>query len=234
MLFSYNVRMNLKTIFSYKYILYAAATITSCTLVFLASDAENAYTSSRVLANLAVLFLYISLITSALNANIKMYPGKIWLVNYRKAHGITAFLLAAGHGFVAFVYLVGGLSGFFESYFQYQMFLAAGIIAMDILFVMFLTSRSSGMRMLGIWWKRLHRLVYLSGVLIIAHAVMMRIYFGTIADPISIISLVLFAILLVLQLIRFYKYLNRKKPKIQKPNAPVQPINPVQTTQTSL
>jgi len=222
--------MNLNTIFDYKYFLYAAATITSCILVFLSSDAENAYTSSRVLANLSVLFLYISLITSALNASIKMYPGKIWLVKYRKAHGITAFLLAAGHGFIAFFYLVGGLSGFFESYLQYQMSLAAGIIAMDILFVMFLTSTSSGMRKLGIWWKRLHRLVYLCGVLIIAHAVMMRIYFGTVTDPISIISLALFAILLVLQLIRFYKYLNRKKPKIQTPSAPVQPPNPVQTT----
>ena len=110
--------MNSKMLLSYKYLLYSAAVIASCALVFIAKDAENGYTSSRILANFSVLFLYVSLVTSALNANIKTYPGKIWLVQNRKAHGITSFILAAGHGFVAFVYLVGGLPGFFKSYFQ--------------------------------------------------------------------------------------------------------------------
>ncbi|MFO0703587.1 MAG: ferric reductase-like transmembrane domain-containing protein [Patescibacteria group bacterium] len=219
-----------KNYLTYENFLYSGSVLLGVLYVYLARDAQNGFLASRVFGNLAVFFLYISLLASALNAHFKSFPGRMFLIKYRKAHGLTAFFLAATHGYFGLFSVVGGVSELLKSDAQFLFPIIAGMLAFDILLILAITSLRVLVRKLGIWWKRVHRFVYLSSLLILAHVVLVRIYYYSLGDLISIVELVLFAILIVLQLLRYYKYLNRKKPKITSPKIP-QP-NTVQTQMT--
>ena len=53
---------------------------------------------------------------------------------------------------------------------EYQLAFVVGAVALVILLVMAFTSFDAAFRKLGIWWFRLHRLVYLAILLILFHA----------------------------------------------------------------
>lgn len=200
--------------------MYGSAILCASVLLYIGRDAVNASSASRLLANGATSLLYLSLLPSALNANFKDYFGKMWLVRNRKSMGITAFIFAAGHGFISFTKTVGGVEGLASSDQFFQITVILGMIAFDILLVLFATSSIFAMKKLGRHWKNVHRFVYLGGLLIIAHITLIRIYYSDIFSLMTIVYILLFTSIMILQLRRFFKYISRTK--LSTPQAPTQ------------
>ncbi len=210
--------MNIRSFIKYDNILYAMAIIAITYFVISTKNVADGLQNGKLLAYTATFFLYISLLTSALNAHFRSYPLRMWLIKSRKAHGIVALLFAETHGLIMIFKYLGGPQGLMESDSFYQTSVIVGVIASYILIALGATSFALAMRKLGIWWKRLHRLVYISGVLVIAHIVLIRVYYQKLSDPLSIVSLFMFALLLALEISRFAKYLSRRRALPPKQN----------------
>ena len=91
------------------------------------------------------------------------------VLQVRRALGLYAFLYASLH-FATFVWLDYGfdLALLVEAVFA-QRYVVVGLIAGLILLALALTSTRGWQRRLGKNWKRLHRLVYLAGLLAVVH-----------------------------------------------------------------
>ena len=89
-------------------------------------------------------------------------------IKLRKPAGLWAFAFAAAH----FSFSVAGAQ---EDWLRYPVpdYIAAlGVAALAILSAMAATSSRRAMKRMGRWWKRLHRLVYAAGIIIMAHALL--------------------------------------------------------------
>lgn len=110
----------------------------------------------------AIRFLLLSLLMTPLNTLL----GWRSAVKLRKPAGLWAF------GFAAF-HLAANIAGLRENWLRYPIpdYIAAlGVVGLTILTLMAATSTRWAMKTLGKWWKRLHRLVYVAGAIILLHA----------------------------------------------------------------
>ncbi len=86
------------------------------------------------------------------------------LIPLRKLAGLWAFAFGMLH-----------LSFFFSDFIWRKVwgntFVIFGLAALAILSLMALTSHRPAMRLLGRNWKRLHRLVYFAGILVVLHSI---------------------------------------------------------------
>lgn len=101
---------------------------------------------------------------------------------FRRQLGITIFLLAFAH--YSFVKSLSSFVAGTIPIFNLALFELFGLLALTILFFMFLTSNNLSQKKLGVWWKRLHRFVYVALWLLVLHTGFQRI---------SIFSLYIFA-----------------------------------------
>jgi DMSO/TMAO reductase YedYZ heme-binding membrane subunit len=196
--------------FSYSKVIYIIATLLAVIAIVVSRDAQSALFWSKVLANLAFLALYLTLLPSALYATWKGTPGRLWLARYRKTHGITAFILSAGHANLSLYKVVGGPEILLASDSDFRMAVFAGMFAFNILIILALTSFSKAIKLLGKWWKTLHRLAYIAGLLIFVHVLLIKTYYSDQYSLMSIGTIFLCSLLLILESIRFYKYARRK------------------------
>jgi DMSO/TMAO reductase YedYZ heme-binding membrane subunit len=117
------------------------------------------------------------------------------LTLYRRRFGILVFLLALTHYNIITLPRIAGIESFS---FQLPLFQTLGFNALVLLLVLFVTSNDFGVKKLGGWWKRIHRLVYVILLLVLLHTALQRV---------SIWS-VLAGIFFVLEIISFiYAYL---------------------------
>lgn len=129
--------------------------------IFLDTMVENS-------AKWAIRFLLICLTMTPLNT----YLGWRWAIGLRKSAGLWAF----GFGLLHFVryltlnarYLPSGIVQFIvQDYIN-----ILGLSALLILSALAITSNRWAMRGLGKLWKRLHRLVYAAGIIMIVHGLL--------------------------------------------------------------
>lgn len=109
----------------------------------------------------ALRFLLVSLAVTPLNSLF----GWRSLIKLRKPAGLWAFGFGAAH-FVLYVIDMG------EQWLQYPVpdyFAALGVAGLMILALMATTSTRWAMKRMGRWWKRLHRTVYVGGILLVLH-----------------------------------------------------------------
>jgi sulfoxide reductase heme-binding subunit YedZ len=142
----------------------------------------------------AVRFLLLSLAMTPLNT----YFGWRGAIRLRKPAGLWAFGFAAVH-----------LTYYFYEYELtmlvwpiQQFYLILGFLGFGILSALAITSNKWAMRQLKKNWKRLHRLVYLAGILIAFHAILATQASKRIAlrDPEVLPELILYFLLLVVLL----------------------------------
>lgn len=114
----------------------------------------------------AIILLMLSLACTPLN----IIFGWAKPVTVRKALGLYAFLYASLH-FLTFVGLDYGfdLSLIFGDALLEKRYIVAGLAALILLIPLAITSTKGWMRRLGRNWKRLHQLVYVIGILAVAH-----------------------------------------------------------------
>src|SRR3989338_1064745 len=99
------------------------------------------------------------------------------LMIYRRYMGISMFLFALFHASVI------RLVSFTQEGFPFSsllLFELSGLTALFFLFFMFLTSNDFSVKHLGIWWHRLHKLIYFIMWLILIHVGLQRISFWTV------------------------------------------------------
>ncbi len=112
--------------------------------------------------------LYFLLITLAITP-LKKLTGISWLVNLRRMLGLYAFFYACLH-LLAYFWL--------DQYFFWEAiiedivkrpYITLGFTAWLLLLPLALTSNQFSIRMLKKNWKKLHRLVYIASLLVVAH-----------------------------------------------------------------
>lgn len=113
---------------------------------------------------MAIRFLLCSLAMTPLNT-LFGWNGALKL---RKSAGLWAFTFATIH----FSLYVIDLRGLWLQYPLPDYIAALGLVSLCILTLMAATSTRWAMKRLGKWWKRLHQLVYIAGLLVTTHAVL--------------------------------------------------------------
>lgn len=100
---------------------------------------------------------------------IRRWTGWYWLVRYRRMLGLYAFFYILLH-FVTYAVLDQGLDpgAIFEDVLK-RPYITLGMTALLMLIPLAATSTSGMMRRLGKRWIKLHRLVYLIGILAVWH-----------------------------------------------------------------
>lgn len=164
----------------------------------------------------SLILLYISLLLSPLYKTFPLLPFKAILLHARRAIGVSAFYFAWLHLYFAFFKLLGGFSGLGFLDHRYQIALLYGLIGVLIMTAMAATSFDLMVRVLGKYWKYLHRLIYAGAILILLHVVLLGSHYLNLATPIAQITLFAVLLLLLLEAIRFDRYVTSKFPATKK------------------
>lgn len=92
---------------------------------------------------------------------------------FRRQLGILVFISA----FIHFSLVRGFpyITGLFPFKIFSELFIAAGFLALFLMFFMFLTSNNLSVKKLGRWWKKLHRIVYVILWVLVLHTGLQRI-----------------------------------------------------------
>lgn len=160
---------------------------------------------------IAVLLLYAALLASPLTKNYPNFSFKEAYLHARRAIGVLAFYFAFLHSFLAFFLQLGGFNGikYYSSVYNWSLLL--GVLALGILFVMAATSVDWVIRVMSFKrWKLLHRLVYVAGVSILVHIVLVGSHFEQF-NFLSTLTVVALILLLWLQLQRIAQNVKDKK-----------------------
>ncbi len=125
----------------------------------------------EVYAWLAVGLLAITLCIGPVYRLFPAAPAKLLMRDARRLLGVGTAWFATLHAVIVYV----GPFGFPNPLHLLPAFrwsLLLGVVALAILLAMAFTSFDKAFRGMGIWWFRLHRLVYTAGVLIIVHSIL--------------------------------------------------------------
>ena len=95
------------------------------------------------------------------------------LTFYRRQLGITTFLFSFTHGML--VRIVGRVALGWYPINRALLFEVFGTLALSLMFFLFVTSNDASVKRLGLWWKRLHRLVYVIVWFILFHTILQRV-----------------------------------------------------------
>lgn len=173
---------------------------------------------ARPFALAAVSFLYLSLLCSPLYVVFPRLPGKPLYTKARQALGVSAFGFAVLHVAVVIWYYFGGFSALLGLSGRFLVGFWVAAVALLILTAMALTSPLYFHQRLGRWWKRLHRLVYLAGLLTVIHALLFGSDFVRPLGAQSLAALTLFCFLLAIEGVRFYRFLaGRRAARTRQP-----------------
>lgn len=155
----------------------------------------------------AAIFLYLTLLAGPLCYSFKFLPFRVQYIKARRALGVSAFYFAFIHANFGFFQALGGFGALTSLSAKHLIAVALGFTALIILTMMAATAFDSMIEKLGFKkWKALHRFVYLVGILVLTHAVLIGSDFQTI-NVISVTSYMLIAFLIVLEIPRVIKWI---------------------------
>ena len=162
-------------------------------------------------ANTSVLFLYFTLLASPLYATFPKLPLRAVYIKARKALGVSAFFFGLFHALMAFFISIGGFSGLANITGIYLTSIILGAISLFILTILAITSLKYCIKKLGKYWKPLHRMAYIAGILILIHATIMG------SDMLTLFNISSWGlmILFIMETIRCWKYLKIRKTQTQ-------------------
>lgn len=160
----------------------------------------------------ALAFLYLTLFISPATQCFSWFPKKGMLIYARRALGLSAFYFGLLHGSNAFFRQLGGFPGLGFLSGKYLLAVGFSSMALLILTLMAATSFDRVESALGhARWKMLHRFVYLAGLLILIHALMLGTHFADLSGSIPQTVFLAVSLLLVLEAIRFDRWLEQRQ-----------------------
>ena len=165
------------------------ATIIYFLLIQDSLSANPIQTVTGITGRTAIYLLLVSLFCTPLNNILKMSV----FIQIRKTVGLFAFYYSLVHFLIfSVIDYELNLSWILPEITQ-KPFLQIGLVALILLLFLALTSLQTIKRSIGIWWKRIHNLVYIITVLIIVHITLASK--GDIIEPIMLMGVFLFAML---------------------------------------
>lgn len=157
-------------------------------------------------------FLYYTLLVGPLYRAFPFLPYRTYAYRLLSAFGILALYFALLHGAIGFFELFLGFAGLpYLTAIQISG-MGAGLLGLLVLALLGGTSFEIFMRMLGPWWKRLHRLAYLGGVAIIAHVLIAGMHFMSLLNWVALTWTLLLIVLLGLHAYNLKPLLAAKVP----------------------
>jgi len=152
-------------------------------------SANPIQTITGITGRTAIYLLLVSLFCTPLNNVFKMSV----FIRIRKTVGLYAFYYSLVHFLVfSVIDYELNLSWILPEITQ-KPFLQIGLAALTLLLLLALTSLQTIKITMGVWWKRIHNLVYIITTLIIIHITLASK--GDIIEPIILLGLFLFAML---------------------------------------
>jgi sulfoxide reductase heme-binding subunit YedZ len=124
--------------------------------------------TQEIFAWLATLLLTMAI---SIGPTYKLFPhlvGRKLLFDARRLVGISAAWFAVLHAGTAYIVQFGTVNPLHLPA-NFRTAFAIGAVALLILLAMALTSFDKAFRSMGIWWFRLHRLVYVAALLVLVH-----------------------------------------------------------------
>ncbi len=156
----------------------------------------------------AVTYLYIALLATPLIRTFPTLPLRGYYVKARRGIGVSAFYFASLHAYFAFFKQLGGFEGLGFLTNTYLVAITLSATSLLVLSLMALTSFDSMVKLLTYKrWKLLHRFIYLAGIFILVHAVMLGTHFQNLSGLIPQILWVALAFLFILEALRVDRYL---------------------------
>lgn len=176
---------------------------------------STSYQLTKIFAFFAVGFLYLALLVGPATYIFTWLPFRGQMIKARRAIGVSAFYFAFLHMLSALNYL-GGITTILSLPLQQQIPFMFGSIALDILFLMAITSSDKAVRIMTFpRWKFLHRFVYLAQVLIALHVFLIGKDFAQKFSPIPILTYIAILLLTTLQILAIFKHKQQQIPQIQ-------------------
>ena len=166
----------------------------------------------QIFAFLSLIYLYLALLISPLFTVFPQLPFHKQAVKSRRSIGIFSFIYALFHASFAFFGQLHGFAGLSFLTSDYLISLIIGFIALEIMLVLALTSFDKAIDYLSFSrWKIIHRFVYLAGLLVLIHTVLLGTHYLNLAGFIPALTFLLVALLLIGEALRFDRYLSKKK-----------------------
>ncbi len=159
----------------------------------------------------AVFFLYMALLAGPFCYVFKFFPFRPQYIKARRALGVSAFYFGLLHASVSFFGQLGGFEGLAFLSSKYILAISLSFTALIVLFLMALTSFDAVIEKMSYKkWKILHRFVYLAGLFIIIHALMLGTHFQDLSTIIPQVFFSMLFFLLGLEALRIDFYLRKK------------------------
>lgn len=166
---------------------------------------------TQIYAFLAVINLYLALLIGPLCFTFRFLPYFGQIVKARRATGVSVFLFAVLHVKYAFFDQLGGFAGLGFLSSRYLLAISLSALALLILFLMTLTSFDFIIKKMTYpKWKFLHKFVYLAGIFILIHALLLGTHFRDLSGAIPQIFFLALLFLLVLEALRIDAWLKKK------------------------
>ncbi len=166
---------------------------------------------TQIYALTALFFLYITLLATPLTRYFKQLPYRGEYIKSRRALGISAFYFGLLHACLAFFFQLGGFNGLGFLSDRYLIAISIAFTALLIMTAMAATAFDAMIQRLGFKrWKAIHRFIYLAGVLIIIHALMLGTHFQDLFRFVPQVSFIGLAFLLFLESLRIDTWLKER------------------------
>ena len=161
----------------------------------------------------SLILLYVALITSPLTKVFTHLPFAGQLTHARRGIGVLAFYYTMLHVLLTFFGQLDGFAGIRYLDAKYSISVSLGMLATLILLMLAATSFDWVIKVMHFKnWKLLHRLVYIAGVTIVIHILILGPSYASIT-PISVASAVALAWLVGLEAVRTYRALRARTQK---------------------
>lgn len=160
----------------------------------------------------AATFLYFTLLAGPLTYQFRFLPFRVHYMKARRAIGVSTFYFALLHGRLAFFGELGGFPVLPILSLEYLLAITLGFSGLIILTLMAATANDFMVRKLTFArWKFLHRFIYLVGIFILIHALLIGGHFQDLGSAIPRISFAAIFFLLLLEARRIYSFLRQKR-----------------------
>lgn len=195
------------------YITVIIAGVTSLIIYFLVPSPQiKIIRLDQAFAFLSVIYLYTALLISPLYHTFKKIPFQKKAIDARRTIGIASFVFALLHAIIAFFGQLNGFTGLSFLDDNYLIAIGVGFVGLEILMMLALTSFDKAVSYLTFQkWKLLHRLVYVAGIAILIHMLLLGSHYQKVSSLIPLSTFVLLAFLFILEAIRFDNYLEKKR-----------------------
>lgn len=164
----------------------------------------------QIYAFLALVYLYITLLIGPFCYTFRSFPLHELLIKARRALGVSAFYFSLLHSLLAFFGQLRGFSGLGFLSNTYFVAVSIGFFSLVILVLLTITSFDYAVAKMKFKnWKLLQRFVYLAGILILIHAVLLGTHFSDLSGITAQITFIALSFLLLLEAPRFDSLLKR-------------------------